>query len=84
MALFGWATPTSISAFFTAVFTTPRGWALILVGAVVGAVFGWIVLALSVVSLPMLVDCDVSAAAGGLRLMARGARQQGAKWSAGA
>jgi uncharacterized membrane protein len=31
-------------------------------GAVVGAVFGWIVLALSVASLPMLVDCDVSAA----------------------
>ena len=30
-------------------------------GAVVGAIFGWIVLALSVVSLPMLVDCDVNA-----------------------
>ena len=43
------------------VFTTPRGWALIGLGAVVGAVFGWMVLALSVVSLPMLVDRDVSA-----------------------
>ena len=60
--LFGWATPTSIGGFLSAVFTTPRGWALILGGAVVGAIFGWIVLALSVASLPMLVDCDVSAA----------------------
>jgi uncharacterized membrane protein len=59
---FGWATPTSIGGFLTAVFTTPRGWMLIVSGAIVGAAFGWLVLALSVVSLPMLVDCDVSAA----------------------
>jgi uncharacterized membrane protein len=62
VALFGWATPTSIGDFLAAVFTTPRGWALIVGGIAVGAVFGWIVLALSVVSLPMLVDCDVTAA----------------------
>ena len=43
-------------------FLTPRGWALIIGGAVIGAVFGWVVLALSVASMPMLVDCDVSAA----------------------
>ena len=60
--LFGWATPTSMGGFFSAVFTTPRGWALIAAGIVVGAVFGWFVLALSVASLPMLVDCDVTAA----------------------
>jgi uncharacterized membrane protein len=60
--IFGWATPTSIAGFITAVFTTPRGWALIIGGAILGAAFGWFVLALSVVSLPMLVDCDVSAA----------------------
>ena len=59
--IFGWATPQSIGDFVTMVFTTPRGWALVIGGAVVGAIFGWIVLALSVVSLPMLVDCDVSA-----------------------
>jgi uncharacterized membrane protein len=59
--IFGWATPDSVGDFLTMVFTTPRGWALILGGAVVGAIFGWIVLALSVASLPMLVDCDVSA-----------------------
>src|SRR3954447_7982368 len=60
--LFGWATPTSIGGFISAIFTTTRGWALIVSGAIVGAVFGWFVLALSVVSLPMLVDCDLSAA----------------------
>ena len=35
---------------------------MIVSGAAIGAIFGWIVLSLSVVSLPMLVDCDVSAA----------------------
>jgi uncharacterized membrane protein len=59
--LFGWATPTSIPQFFSMVFTTGSGWALILGGVVVGALFGWIVLALSVVSMPMLVDSNVSA-----------------------
>jgi uncharacterized membrane protein len=59
--LFGWATPASIPEFLAMVFGTARGWALIIGGAVIGAAFGWIVLALSVASLPMLVDCDVSA-----------------------
>jgi uncharacterized membrane protein len=59
--LFGWATPQSIPDFVTMVFTTPRGWALIIAGAVVGAIFGWLVLALSVASMPMLVDCKIGA-----------------------
>jgi len=59
--LFGLWTPPSITAFLAAVFTTPKGWALIAVGALVGAAFGWLVLALSVASLPLLVDCDVGA-----------------------
>lgn len=63
LALFGWATPTSIGGFISDVFMTPRGWALIAGGLVVGAVFGWVVLALSVASLPLLVDCDVTAGA---------------------
>ena len=62
VALFGWATPTSVPAFLSAVFTTPRGWALIVLGAIIGAGFGWVVLAISVASLPLLVDCDVTAA----------------------
>ena len=60
--LFGWTVPQSVPDFLAMVFTTKRGWALIAAGAAVGVVFGWIVLALSVVSLPMLVDRDVSAA----------------------
>lgn len=60
-ALFGWATPESVPDFLATIFTTPRGWALIIAGGAVGALFGWIVLALSVVSLPMLVDSNISA-----------------------
>ncbi|MES2326646.1 MAG: DUF2189 domain-containing protein [Pseudomonadota bacterium] len=59
--LFGWNAPASVADFITQVFTTPRGWALIAIGGVLGVIFGWSVLALSVVSLPMLVDRDVSA-----------------------
>lgn len=62
VALFGWSTPTSIGDFLTMVVTTPKGWALIILGAIVGAIFGWTVLGISVVSMPMLIDCDVSAA----------------------
>ena len=62
VGLFGWGTPTSVTGFLASVLGTPRGWALIIGGAAVGAIFGWAVLALSVVSLPMLVDRDVTAA----------------------
>ena len=59
--LFGWATPASVPDFLAMVFGTAQGWALIVGGAIVGAIFGWIVLTISVASLPMLVDCDVTA-----------------------
>jgi uncharacterized membrane protein len=62
LALFGWWDPPSIGAFLTRVFTTPEGWALILIGNAIGLGFAALVLGLSVVSLPMLVDCDISAA----------------------
>lgn len=61
VAIFGWTVPTSIADFLATIFTTPRGWALIAWGIVVGTLFGWVVVALSVASLPMLVDCDVKA-----------------------
>lgn len=66
VALFGWGAfdwyaDNTIAGFLRDVFLTPQGWALIVSGIVVGAVFGWIVLAVSVASLPMLVDCNVSA-----------------------
>jgi uncharacterized membrane protein len=53
--------PESVGDFLTRLFTTPEGWQLIVVGNLVGLVFAAIVLMVSVVSLPMLVDCDVDA-----------------------
>ena len=58
---FGWTAHNTIAGFLRDVFLTPAGWTLIASGLVVGAIFGWIVLAISVASLPMLVDCNVSA-----------------------
>jgi len=60
-AAFLGAQPETIRDFLTALFTTPRGWALIVVGNLVGLGFATFVVALSVVSMPMLVDCDVDA-----------------------
>ena len=62
MALFGWWEPPSVGAFLSRLFTTPEGWALILIGNAIGLTFSAVVLAISVVSLPMLVDCNLSAA----------------------
>lgn len=59
-ALFGTA-PTGIGEFLTRLFTTPQGWTLIIVGNLLGACFAALVLAVSVVSLPLLVDHDVDA-----------------------
>ena len=58
--------PVSVSAFLTEIFTTSRGWAMMLIGDLVGLGFAILVLALSLVSLPMLVDrpVDVGTAIG--------------------
>jgi uncharacterized membrane protein len=53
--------PTSVSNLLALVFGTPGGWALIVIGNLVGLAFAMLVLTLSVVSMPMLVDCDVDA-----------------------
>ena len=55
--------PESVGDFLARLFTTPEGWGLILVGNLVGLAFAAIVLTVSVVSLPMLVDCDTDARA---------------------
>ena len=60
-AAFLGAPPETPGDFLRALFTTPEGWGLIIVGNIFGLAFAVIVLAVSVVSLPMLVDCDVSA-----------------------
>jgi len=51
----------SLGVFLNQVFTTPEGWGMIIVGNLVGLAFAVVVLALSVVSLPMLVDRKVDA-----------------------
>jgi uncharacterized membrane protein len=51
--------PVSITAFIRDVFTTPAGWTMIVVGVGVGFLFALLVLAISVVSLPLLLDRDV-------------------------
>lgn len=62
LALWGAVYPASVGDFLTRLFTTPEGWALIVLGSLIGLAFAAVVLATSVVSLPMLVDRDVSAA----------------------
>ncbi|MFH1553613.1 MAG: DUF2189 domain-containing protein [Pseudomonadota bacterium] len=52
--------PASLAAFADDVFTTPAGWALIVFGVSVGAVFAVVVLTISVVSFPLLIDRRVS------------------------
>lgn len=61
-SLFGVLAPVSIGAFLNEVFTTSEGWSLILYGNAIGFVFAVVVLALSVVSFPLLLDRDVGAA----------------------
>jgi uncharacterized membrane protein len=55
------APPQSVSYFIERLLITEGGWMLIVVGNIAGIAFAALVLTLSVVSLPMLVDCDVGA-----------------------
>ena len=51
--------PVSITAFVRDLLTTSAGWAMMLVGVGVGLLFALLVLAISVVSFPILLDRDV-------------------------
>ncbi len=55
-ATLGPAAPTSTAAFAHDVLTTPAGWTLIVVGVGVGFLFAALVLTISVVSFPLLLD----------------------------
>ena len=60
--IFGGAFPSSVGAFLDQVTSTPDGHQLIIVGHLVGLIFAAVVLVISIVSFPMLVDrADVSA-----------------------
>ncbi len=59
--IMGSTAPASLGDFARQVLTTPAGHQLILVGNTVGLVFAVLVLVISVISFPMLVDRNVSA-----------------------
>jgi len=61
VANFGYAGPNSIPQFIHEVFYTPAGWRMIVVGTFVGFLFAGVVLTISVVSFPLLLDRDVGA-----------------------
>ena len=54
--------PVGVSEFLKRLFTTPPGWAMILVGNMVGFAFAIVTLTLSLVSFPMVVDRSADAA----------------------
>jgi uncharacterized membrane protein len=62
VANFGYTPAASMPDFVQQVFGTPAGWMLIVVGNGVGFLFATVVLTLSVVSFPLLLDRDVGAA----------------------
>lgn len=62
IAYFGYASPASLGQFARDVLATPAGHSLILVGNGVGFLFAVLVLTISVVSFPLLLDRDVGAA----------------------
>jgi uncharacterized membrane protein len=59
IAYFGYEPAASIPHFIRDVFTTTAGWMLIVVGNLVGFLFAVLVLTISVVSFPLLLDRDV-------------------------
>jgi uncharacterized membrane protein len=61
VANFGYEPISSIDDLAERVFTTPEGWRLIIVGNAVGLLFALLVLTISVVSFPLLLDRDVGA-----------------------
>ncbi len=62
VANFGYAPPASIRSFVHEVLTTRAGWNLIAIGNGVGFLFAVVVLIISAVSFPLLLDRDVGAA----------------------
>lgn len=61
-SLYGGHMPEGLGSFLADILTTPRGWALIVVGHLVGLPFAIVALTVGVVSFPMLLDRDVGAA----------------------
>jgi len=62
VANFGYQPAASMPDFVNQILTTPAGWSLIIVGNGIGFLFAVVVLTVSVVSFPLLLDRDVGAA----------------------
>jgi len=62
VANFGYAAPASLRQFGDEVLHTSAGWTLIIVGTGVGFLFAVLVLTISAISFPLLLDRDVGAA----------------------
>ena len=60
--LFGATTPESLNGLLTDVLTTSRGWTLLRLGNTIGFIFAVVVLSISVVSFPLLLDRNVGVA----------------------
>jgi uncharacterized membrane protein len=63
VSLFGDTPPASLTAFLGELFTTSKGWQLIVAGNAVGFIFAVVVLATTVVAFPLMLDRDVGAVA---------------------
>ena len=61
IVIFGYSAPSSIEQFITDWLTTPRGWTLIVVRWGIGFLFAALVLSISAISFPLLLDRDVGA-----------------------
>jgi uncharacterized membrane protein len=59
--LFGSETPTSLSGLFYEILTTGQGWTLIIFGNLIGFLFATLVLFISVVTFPLMLDRHVTA-----------------------
>ena len=59
IAIFGYSAPASIEQFMTDLLSTPRGWTLIIVRWGIGFLFAALVLSISAISFPLLLDRDV-------------------------
>ncbi len=62
VANFGYGGPDSLRAFAHDIFATRAGWTLIVVGTAVGFLLAVVVLVISAISFPLLLDRDVGAA----------------------
>ena len=62
-SMFGADIPLSLPTFLSEIFTTAKGWQLILYGNAIGFLFSLAVLSTTVVAFPLLLDRDVGAAA---------------------